>query len=140
VAAVSSLWRTRAVGPAQADYLNAAALIEWPGPPRELLDHCLELEGAAGRDRSGGDRWGPRTLDLDLLLARGVVCRGPTLELPHPRLHLRRFALEPAAEVAGSWVVPTIGRTVEELAERSREAEPDAIVGVDPFEGRSGRS
>jgi 2-amino-4-hydroxy-6-hydroxymethyldihydropteridine diphosphokinase len=130
----SRLWSTRAIGPEQPDYFNAAALIEWPSGPRSLLASCLELEAAAGRDRSREEKWGPRTLDLDLLLAETTVCRGPGLVLPHPQFHLRRFALEPAAEVAPDWVHPLLGLTVEELAEEARKREPDAILDVTNFE------
>jgi len=134
VIAVSRLWHTRAVGPPQPDYLNAAALIEWPAGPRTLLARCLELEAAAGRDRSAEARWGPRVLDIDLLLAESVVCRGPILTLPHPRLHERRFALEPAAEVAPDWTHPLFGRTISDLADDARGREPDAILEVSNFE------
>jgi 2-amino-4-hydroxy-6-hydroxymethyldihydropteridine diphosphokinase len=134
IEAVSRLWRTRPVGPMQPDYLNAAAVVSWPGGPRSLLAHCRQLEAAAGRDRSTGERWGPRALDLDLLLAEDVVCRGPVLELPHPRLHERRFALEPAAEVAPGWLHPLLGLTVGQLADRQRAREPDAILEVLSFE------
>jgi 2-amino-4-hydroxy-6-hydroxymethyldihydropteridine diphosphokinase len=89
---------------------------------------------AAGRDRAQEERWGPRTLDLDLLIADSAVCRGPGLELPHPRFHLRRFALEPAAEVAPRWIHPLIGLTIEALAEKARQHEPDAILGVSDFD------
>jgi len=109
----SGLYRTRAVGPpGQSDYLNAGVLVAWPGRPHALLDLCQELEAAAGRDRKVERRWGPRTLDLDLLVADGVVCRGPRLRLPHPRLAERAFALVPAAEVAPDWVLPSDGRTL----------------------------
>ena len=134
VIAVSRLWRTRPVGPPQPDYLNAAALVEWPAGPRALLGRCLELETAAGRDRSAETRWGPRTLDIDLLLAESVVCRGPMLTLPHPRLHERRFALEPAAEVAPDWIHPLLGRTISHLADEARDRDPEAIVEVLSFE------
>ena len=134
VIAVSQLWRTRAVGPPQPGYLNAAALVEWPAGPRALLGRCLELETAAGRDRSAEARWGPRTLDIDLLLAESVVCRGPMLALPHPRMHERRFALEPAAEVAPDWPHLLRGRTILDLTEEAREREPDAILEVFNFE------
>jgi 2-amino-4-hydroxy-6-hydroxymethyldihydropteridine diphosphokinase len=134
IIAVSRLWCTRAVGPPQPDYLNAAVLIEWPAGPRALLARCLELEAMAGRDRSAEVRWGPRVLDVDLLFAESVVCRGPLLTLPHPRLHERRFALEPAAEVAPDWTHPLLGRTVLELAEDARKREPDAILEVSNFE------
>ena len=134
IVSTSRLWRTRAVGPSQPDFLNAAVVIEWPMGPRSLLDRCRELEVAAGRDRPQEERWGPRTLDLDLLIAASAVCRGPALELPHPRLHQRRFALEPAAEVAPDWVHPLLGLTIEALAEQSRQNEPDAILEVFDFE------
>jgi 2-amino-4-hydroxy-6-hydroxymethyldihydropteridine diphosphokinase len=130
VTAVSRLWGTRAVGPPQPDYLNGAIVIDWPAGPRSLLNRCLELEAAAGRDRTREERWGPRALDLDLLLAEAVICRGPDLELPHPRFHHRRFALEPAAEVASGWVHPLLGRTIEDLATAARDREPNAIVEV----------
>jgi 2-amino-4-hydroxy-6-hydroxymethyldihydropteridine diphosphokinase len=134
VAAVSRLWRTRPVGPSQPDFLNAAAVIEWPAGPKSLLEYCRELEATAGRDRAEEDRWGPRTLDLDLLIAPAVVFRGADLEIPHPRFHQRRFALEPAAEVAPDWVHPLLGNTIEMLAELARRREPDAILEVLSFE------
>ena len=134
IVATSRLWRTRAIGPPQPDYLNCAFVIDWPTGPRSLLNRCLELEAAAGRDRKREEPWGPRTLDLDLLLAATAVCRGPALELPHPRLHERRFALEPAAEVAPGWVHPLLGLTIKALAEKARQNEPNAILEVMSFE------
>ena len=134
VLVTSRLWRTRAIGPPQPDYLNMAAIIEWPRDPRHLLERCRQLESAAGRNRSREERWGPRPLDLDLLMADDTVCRGPFLELPHPRFHQRRFALEPAAEVAPDWIHPLIGLTVDELAQEARQREPDAILDVTNFE------
>jgi len=130
VTGVSRLWRTRPIGPSQPDFLNAAALIAWPAGPRSLLHRCRELEVAAGRDRTQEERWGPRILDLDLLIARSAVCRGPDLDLPHPWLHQRRFALEPAAELVADWVHPLLGLTIEELAEKARQSEPNAILEV----------
>lgn len=134
IVVVSRLWRTRPVGPSQPDFLNAAVLIDWPAGPRTLLEHCRELEIAAGRDRAHEERWGPRILDLDLLLAASAVCRGPDLALPHPRFHQRRFALEPAAEVAPDWRHPLLAQTIRELAIAAREREPDAILGVSIFD------
>jgi len=134
VVAASRLWRTRAVGPPQDDFLNAAVVIEWPAGPHDLHARCQKLERAAGRDRSREERWGPRSLDLDLLLAECIVCRGPSLELPHPRLHERAFALAPAAEVAPDWPHPLLGRTITDLAEDAREREPEAILEVCDFE------
>ena len=133
IIATSRLWQTVAVGPEQPDYLNAAAVIHWPGGPRALLEKCRALEAEAGRDRGTEERWGPRALDLDLLLADGLVCRGPKLELPHPRFHQRLFALEPAAEVAPEWLHPLLGETVSELVEARRPNEPDgSVVALEP--------
>ena len=134
VMAVSKLWRTRPVGPPQPDYLNAAALIDWPAAPGALLHRCRELEVVAGRNREQEERWGPRDLDLDLLIARSAVCRGPDLDLPHPRLHERRFALEPAAELVPDWLHLLLGETIRELAITAREREPEAVLGVSIFD------
>lgn len=128
IGAASELWRTCPVGPSQPDYSNAAVLFEWSGSPASLLALCREIETAEGRDRSTEERWGPRTLDIDLLMVRDLVWRSPTLVLPHPRLHERPFALVPAAEVAPRWLHPLLGRTVGELAETARRAQPDALI------------
>jgi len=114
----SSLYRTVAVGPEQPPYLNAAIMVAVETSPRELLALCHQIEAAAGRDRKNEIRWGPRTLDLDLLISESVVCRGPILELPHPRLIERAFALIPAAEIAPEWTHPPEGQTLAELAKR----------------------
>jgi 2-amino-4-hydroxy-6-hydroxymethyldihydropteridine diphosphokinase len=116
VIAVSSLWRSAAQGPPQDDFTNAAALVETAAHPLALLALCVRLEAAAGRDRERETRWGPRTLDLDLLLAPGLVIESAALTLPHPRLAERRFALAPAAEVAPGWLHPRLHRTIAQLA------------------------
>ena len=122
VVALSQLYRTEPEGPPQPRYWNMAVRLELRGPLLRLLDACQELERRAGRERSGEARWGPRPLDLDLLVSPEVVHRGPRLELPHPRLHLRPFALEPAAELAPVWVVPGLGRSLTELADEASRA------------------
>lgn len=134
VVAVSRLWKTRPVGPEQPEYSNAAAVVLWPSGPRDLLETCRRIESAAGRNRAGETRWGPRTLDLDVLLAEQIVCVGPGLELPHPRFHERRFALEPANEIAPYWRHFFLSHTVEELTEKMRLEDPDGILGVDDFD------
>jgi 2-amino-4-hydroxy-6-hydroxymethyldihydropteridine diphosphokinase len=134
IVAVSRLYRTRPVGPKQPDFSNLAAVIELRRSLPALLATCHRLEEESGRVRSREGRWGPRALDIDLLLAEGVVCRGPSLELPHPGLHERAFALAPAAEVAPEWTHPLLGRTVRELADEVREKDPGAILGVSNFE------
>jgi len=98
VVAVSSLYRTDAVGPPQPDYLNAAVRVQVEGTPRELLDGLLAIERRFGRVRT--ERWAPRTLDLDVLWIAGVAVDEPELVVPHPRLAERRFALVPLLEVA----------------------------------------
>ena len=133
VTAGSSLWRTHPVGPSQPEFLNAAILLEWPQAPEHLLRRCRELEADEGRDRAQEERWGPRLLDLDLLIARNAVRRGPVLELPHPRLHERRFALEPTAELVPDWIHPLLGRTIDQLAIEARQREPDAILDHGPW-------
>jgi 2-amino-4-hydroxy-6-hydroxymethyldihydropteridine diphosphokinase len=96
--AVSSLYLTSPVGgPAQNDYLNAVALIDSDQSPIEILSQLQGIEAAAGRVRQ--ERFGPRTLDLDLVAVEGVTWAGADLELPHPRSHQRRFVVEPLIEV-----------------------------------------
>ncbi len=116
VVTVSSLYRSDPIGPPQPRYWNMAALLEIAVPPVELLDRCQELEAAAGRDRSREVLWGPRPLDLDLLLAEGIIVLGARLILPHPRLLERPFALVPAAEAAPDLLHPLADRTLAELA------------------------
>ncbi len=116
VVAVSRLRETEPWGPvAQPTYLNGAAELETELPPRALLHVLLAVEQALGRDRTG-ERWGPRTIDLDLLLYEDAEIDEPGLAVPHPRLHERRFALEPLAELAPTAVVPGRGRVSELLA------------------------
>ena len=118
VDAVSSLWRTAAVGgPQQPDYLNAVVLVDTDLDARALLDLAHALEDAAGRVREL--RWGPRTLDVDLLAVGDERSDDPELTLPHPRAHERSFVLDPWAEVDPGFVLaPTSGpaRTVAEWA------------------------
>jgi 2-amino-4-hydroxy-6-hydroxymethyldihydropteridine diphosphokinase len=114
VVAVSSLRETDPVGVEdQPRFLNGAAAVEASLPARELLGVLLGIERRLGRTREG-PRFGPRVIDLDLLLYGGEGLDEPGLTIPHPRLHERRFALEPLAELAPGLVVPGRG-PVEEL-------------------------
>jgi 2-amino-4-hydroxy-6-hydroxymethyldihydropteridine diphosphokinase len=97
----------------QPRFLNAAAELETTLAPGELLASLLEVEQALGRTRDG-PRFGPRTIDLDLLLVEGIVVEEPGLTVPHPRLHERRFALEPLADLDPQLIVPGHG-TVAQL-------------------------
>lgn len=108
VVAVSSLWETAPVGDIpQGDYLNAVVVMDTLLGPRPLLDACLAIERDAGRERR--ERWGPRTLDLDLLLYGDAVVDAPGLTIPHPRMAERRFVLAPLAEVLPDAVIPGHG-------------------------------
>ena len=110
VVGVSSLRETEPWGPVeQPRYLNGAVAVETELPPRELLDALLDVERRLGRARDDEERWGPRTIDLDLLLYGDLVLDEPGLDVPHPRLHERRFALEPLAELAPDALVPGRG-------------------------------
>jgi 2-amino-4-hydroxy-6-hydroxymethyldihydropteridine diphosphokinase len=109
VVAVSTLRETEPVGYVeQPPFLNGAAVVETELPPSELLDRLLEIERELGRTRAG-PRFGPRTVDLDLLVYGDRVLEEPGLTVPHPRLHERAFALEPLAELDPGLVVPGRG-------------------------------
>ena len=114
--AVSELRETDPVGVVdQPAFLNGAAALETELSARELLDALLAIERELGRERR--ERWGPRTLDLDLLLYGEERIDEPGLTVPHPRLHERRFALEPLADLDQELVVPGRGRVGDLLAE-----------------------
>ena len=94
---VSSLYETSPVGgPEQGPYLNAVVVVDTELSARQLLNACLEIERAHGRER--GERWGPRTLDMDVLLFGSEVIAKSDLTVPHPRMIERRFVLEPLLE------------------------------------------
>jgi 2-amino-4-hydroxy-6-hydroxymethyldihydropteridine diphosphokinase len=100
VVAISSFRETDPVGNVdQPRFVNAAAEIETSLGPRELLESLLEVERSLGRDRTREERWGPRTIDLDLLLYGDETVDEPGLKVPHPRLAERAFVLEPLLEL-----------------------------------------
>jgi 2-amino-4-hydroxy-6-hydroxymethyldihydropteridine diphosphokinase len=115
---VSSLRETDPVGYLeQPSFLNGVAMIVTTATARELLDSLLELERRLGRDRTASPPGGPRTIDLDLLLYGDETIDQPGLQVPHPRLHERRFVLEPLAEIRPRLVIPGRGRVSALLAE-----------------------
>ncbi|RJX33944.1 MAG: 2-amino-4-hydroxy-6-hydroxymethyldihydropteridine diphosphokinase [Desulfarculus sp.] len=112
--AVSSLYRTAPVGRReQPPFYNAVCRGMYERTPHELLRALQALEAARGRQRQ--ERWGPRTLDLDILLFGDMIIEEADLQVPHPRLHERGFVLIPLAELAPSLVLPRWGRTAAQL-------------------------
>ncbi|MGY4516000.1 2-amino-4-hydroxy-6-hydroxymethyldihydropteridine diphosphokinase [Lysobacter sp. HA18] len=127
VTARSSLYRTPAWGVTeQPDFINAVAKVATALTPQQLLATLLRLERDAGRDRCTALRWGPRELDLDLLLYGDVVIEEDGLRVPHPHLHERAFVLVPLAEVARALVVPGHG-PVAALRERVATGDIEAL-------------
>ena len=110
----SRRYRTPAWGnTAQPDFINAVAELATSLAPLELLAALQMTERAHGRDRAIETRWGPRTLDLDLLAVEGVVLDDVALTLPHPRIAERAFVLVPWAEIAADLDVPGLGRVAD---------------------------
>lgn len=131
--AISHLYKTLPVGgPPQPDFLNAAARLQFQGSPSSLLGHLLAIELGAGRRRR--ERWGPRSLDLDILWIQGVQLSQPGLVIPHPRLRQRAFALRPLVDVAPDARDPADGapyaRVLEELGCEGVEDLGDRWVGA----------
>ena len=114
VEAVSPFFDTEPVGfTAQPRFLNAAARLRTSLAPVELLQGLLAVEAALGRVRL--ERWGPRVIDLDLLLYDDLISEAPGLSVPHPRLHERRFVLQPLAAIAPHAVHPRLRKTIADL-------------------------
>jgi 2-amino-4-hydroxy-6-hydroxymethyldihydropteridine diphosphokinase len=117
VLAVSQLRETEPWGYAdQPPFLNGAILLETELSPRALLERLLAIERELGRVRAG-PRYGPRAIDLDLLLYEGAAVDEPGLEVPHPRLHERAFALEPLLDLDPELELPGRGRVADLLSE-----------------------
>lgn len=114
VKSVSSVYETKPIGgPEQGNFLNACALIKSELTPTKLLLKLLEIENIMGRVRE--ERWGPRIIDLDLLVYENVIMNTPLLDLPHPRLIERDFVLIPLCDIAPDLVISGSGKTVNNL-------------------------
>lgn len=114
--ACSPIIETDPVGPGdQGAYLNGVIRCESTLGAGALLDVLLAIEASLGRDRTAEERWGPRVLDLDLLLHGDSVIREPGLVVPHPRMHERAFVLEPLTAIAPDVRIPTLGRSASDL-------------------------
>ncbi|MCP5151006.1 MAG: 2-amino-4-hydroxy-6-hydroxymethyldihydropteridine diphosphokinase [Ectothiorhodospiraceae bacterium] len=111
----SRLYRNAPLGPPQPDYVNAVVALDTMLDPEPLLDALQAIERAQGRIRDG-ERWGPRTLDLDMLLYGSIELRSARLTLPHPGIASRRFVLQPMHELAPELDIPGIGAIADALA------------------------
>lgn len=117
VATKSSVYETPPFGvTAQPRFLNAAVLVQFEGDAESLLAALKTIEHRLGRQERG--RWGPREIDLDILMIPGFTCRDEKLELPHPGMADRAFVLVPLAEIAPDWIHPILQATISTLAER----------------------
>ena len=121
----SRVYETEPVGPPQPQYLNAVIEVDTSLMPRELLDAARGVEDSLGRVRA--QRWGPRTIDVDILLYDEQTVDEPDLEIPHPRMHERGFVLVPLGELDADAMLPG-GRRLS-----THRLSPDAVFGVRPF-------
>jgi 2-amino-4-hydroxy-6-hydroxymethyldihydropteridine diphosphokinase len=131
VEAVSRVYETDAIGPGeQGPYLNAVIQVQCGSTPIAMLEALLAIEVKGGRDRRGDrERWGARTLDLDLLFFGDACIEHEGLTLPHPRLHQRAFVLEPLCDLIPDYVNPVHGVAIVALA---REVRDESAVRVWP--------
>ena len=127
-ARMSTVRLTAALGPAGRGFANAVVLVESESDPPALLARLKQVERDFGR--RAGRRWGPRVLDLDIILWSGGAWGGDGLIVPHPEFRRRRFVLEPLAEVAPEWRDPITGATVRQLLHRLTHRHPSE--GWDP--------
>lgn len=123
IRAASRVIETAPLGPSARRYANAAALVETRREPEEMLVLVKDMERSFGR-RSGGQRWGARVLDVDLVLWSGGIWRSRGLEIPHPQFRKRGFVLGPARKIAGGWRDPISGLTVAQLHARLTRPRP----------------
>ncbi|HAC65267.1 MAG TPA: 2-amino-4-hydroxy-6-hydroxymethyldihydropteridine diphosphokinase [Cyanothece sp. UBA12306] len=113
VKSCSHWYRTIAIGPPQPDYLNGCAILKTNLVPEKLLQTLLKIEQQFGRIRR--EKWGPRTLDLDLLLYEDLILNTDNLQIPHPPMTGRAFVLVPLAEIAPNWIHPVTQKAIIQL-------------------------
>jgi 2-amino-4-hydroxy-6-hydroxymethyldihydropteridine diphosphokinase len=116
VEAHSSWYRTTAIGPPQPDYVNGCAILQTSLAPAHLMQTLLSIENQFGRIRR--ERWGARTLDLDLLLFDDIIMQSIDLTIPHPRMSDRAFVLIPLSEIAPNWLEPISGQPIQTLLKK----------------------
>lgn len=111
----SSWYETVPVGPPQPNYVNGCAILQTQLLPEDILQILLKIEQQFGRIRQ--ERWGPRILDLDILLYDDLILEMQNLTIPHPRMNERAFVLVPLAEIAPHWIEPLSGQTILQLSQ-----------------------
>jgi 2-amino-4-hydroxy-6-hydroxymethyldihydropteridine diphosphokinase len=127
VSAQSSIYETAPWGKTdQASFLNMAISITTDLPPLILLEHLKDIEKQVGRVST--EKWGPRVMDIDILFYRDEIIQEPELQVPHPYLPVRRFALLPMAEIAGGLVHPVLKKTLAKLLEECPDGSEVVIV------------
>jgi 2-amino-4-hydroxy-6-hydroxymethyldihydropteridine diphosphokinase len=138
ILATSSIYETAPFGvSSQPDFLNCCVAIETPLAPREILERTRSIEKALGR--VDGPRWGPRAIDIDLLLYGDVRLNEPDLVLPHPGLLERAFVLVPLAEIGSDRVIPSTGLTVADALARVARRPGDVRRAAPPATRRTSR-
>ena len=122
ILAVSPLYETPSWGYQDAPYLNNAVCLTTERAPLELMQTLLDIESELGRERSNTPQYEARSIDLDIALIEGCVIDHPKLQVPHPRMHLRNFVLQPAADICRSWVHEKINISISELLLMSEDS------------------
>jgi 2-amino-4-hydroxy-6-hydroxymethyldihydropteridine diphosphokinase len=117
----SSVYETQSWGKTDApDYLNQVLLLQTDMPPQAVLKKVLDIENILGRHRE--EKWGPRTIDIDILFYGHEVINGPGLNIPHPQMHSRRFTLEPLAEIAPNLLHPVFNKNILALKNQLKDS------------------
>ena len=116
LAAASSIYESDPWGyDSKNSFLNQAVLIKTNFSPEKVLETCLSIEAKLGRTRLKNKTYADRNIDIDVLLYEELIICTDNLEIPHPRMHQRRFCMEPLAEIAPNWVVPTFQKTTSQV-------------------------
>jgi 2-amino-4-hydroxy-6-hydroxymethyldihydropteridine diphosphokinase len=127
----SSIYETEPVGYREQEWFaNAVLRIETGLNPQELLAECMRIEIQLGRERNPENRWGPRTLDLDILFYEDEIVSEESLRIPHPRMHERAYALVPMLELDPDFIHPIIKKTVLEIHNGLEEPEEVYLYGT----------
>lgn len=136
VIAISKLYETASWGYDDYAYLNNAICLITKWLPLDLMNALLEIELKLGRKRSDSKNYQARTIDIDILLIEGVVIDHPKLDVPHPRMNLRRFVLQPLADIAPDWVHEVEGVSVSDLLLKCEDQIDVNLYGKIPLHSR----